>query len=80
MLRVLITPAVATQLLTTNIYAHRYPFEAARAEYFAEKMRRGLWREDPPIKIVNGQLRNGRHRLTAVTLTGLSAWFFVKRS
>lgn len=72
----LITPERARNLLALPCPAV-FPFLESKVDYFVEKMLTGRWVEDESqsaIKVVKGELHNGRHRLTAIVRSGLSVW------
>jgi hypothetical protein len=68
----LVTPDVAQQLLSTarqNNYLKR-----TKIEKYKKMMLSGKWKDrlGTPIVIKQGNLIDGRHRLTAIVETGLS--------
>ena len=70
-----VSPEVAQKLLSNN--PENRPIEEGRVCEYADKMRRGEWKEkmhggSPLIVMKEGELINGQHRLMAVVKYGKS--------
>lgn len=70
-----VTPEMAKAWLLKN--PENRPFEEDRVREYADKMRRGEWKEkipgdSPLIVMKEGELINGQHRLMAVVKYGKS--------
>lgn len=70
-----VSPEVAQKLLSNN--PENRPIEEDRVREYADKMRRGEWKEkmhggSPLIVMKEGELINGQHRLMAVVKYGKS--------
>lgn len=71
--RVLIAPQKAQELLNKN--DHNRNITEGRVAYYADLMRRGLWKEESNDMIViakDGTVLNGQHRLTAIIRSGIT--------
>lgn len=74
-----ITPKMAKELLTHNIVNR--PLNASRAQQYAKDMKNGLWQingEGVAID-VDGNLKDGQHRLQAIILANIPVQMFVVR-
>lgn len=70
---------MALSVLETRNYAGNRPISEAKANEYAESMRRGRWRftGEPLIFDEHGRLLNGQHRLSGVAKSGAAILFLV---
>lgn len=72
-----ITPALAARMLSDWDFPGQRSLRPNRVQQYAASMRRREWRVDA-MKVCHvdgrGYVTNGRHRLTAVTVAGISIW------
>jgi hypothetical protein len=53
-----------------------------KMERFTQAMRQGVWqagKEEKPVRVVDGRLRNGNHRVAAVIKAGIPVCLLVER-